>query len=187
MQNFIRLVTSSQIFAFFFILAFLLVIIAAVLTENNSLFVKLGWSMLALLGVFITITAFVSHAEARQSKRWPKVSAKLLSTGIRSSLGSGDGSNYTPVASYEYSYLGNDYTGSTIDFSASSGSENWAKKVIQQLEDKGIALTANVNPQNPEMSVLNPGVRLVHYLRYLIGPAMVIIGVLAALDIIHFK
>jgi len=180
------LVTSSTVFAFFYILAFIAVVVTAVLTDGALFWVKLSWAMLSILGVFITVTAYVSFQEARQSTRWPAVSAKLLSARVKSQMGSDSGRSYSPVVEYEFSFKGKDHTGNTIDYSGQSGSQAWAEKVLNELKSKGIALTVHVNPDNPEMNVLNPGVRFVHMLRYIVGPAMFVIGLLAALDILIF-
>ena len=185
-NKFIQLVTSSTIFAFFYILAFIIVVVMG-FSNGHVFWVKLGWLMLALLGVFITLTAFVSHAEARESTRWPTVPARLISARVRTSIGSSDDNTYTPEVEYEFTYNGKPYRGNTIDYSASSISESGANKVIQKIKDRGIALTVHVNPQDPQRNVLYPGVRLVHYLRYLIGPAMFIFGMLALLDMIDFS
>ena len=182
----IALVTSSTPFAFFYILAFIVVIATAIFTSGEPLWVKLSWGMLAMLGVFISLTAYVSFIEARQSRRWPATTARLLSASVHESIGSGSGNLYRPVVEYAFSHNGRDYKGTTIDYSGQSGSEAWAKKVISKLESKGHGLKVHVNPDDPETNVLNPGIRLVHLLRFIIGPAMVVFGVLAAFDVIVF-
>jgi hypothetical protein len=183
-NKFIHLVTSNNIFAFFYILTFIFVIVMA-FTNGGAFWVKLAWLMLALLGVFISITAFVSHAEARRSIRWPTVPARLINAGVRKSIGSDE--TYAPEVEYEFKFNGEKYRGNTIDYSASSRSETAAQKVIQKIKNKGVALTVHVNPQDPQRNVLNPGVQLVHYLRYLIGPAMFVFGMLALFDMIDFS
>ena len=180
----ITLVTKNALFAMGYIVIFIGVAFTAMITGGNPFWVKASWSMLSLLGIFVSIGAYVSHQEASQSKRWPTVSAKLLSTRVSSGLATGNQHTYSPVAEYEFSYMGKKYRGNTIDYSAASGSQAWAQKVIDQLQQRGIALVVSVNPENPEMNVLNPGVRLVHYMRYLIGPAMIVIGLLGVQEII---
>jgi len=186
-NKFINLVTSSTLFSFFYIMTFIVVISAALLTNGGEPWVKISWIMLSVLGVFTTLGAYVSYIEATQSNRWPAVSAKLLSAEVRSKVGSGSDQTYAPSVEYAFSFNGQDYKGNTVDYSAMSGSEAWAKKIIDVLKNKGAALTVRVNPEDPQMNVLNPGVRFVHLLRYIIGPAMIVFGLLAGLEIVDFK
>jgi len=180
----VALVTRNALFALVYILAFIGVVLTAVMTDGNPFWVNVSWVMLSILGVFVCVGAYVSHQQATHSNKWPTVSATLTSTRVVGGIATGNRSTYSPLAEYEFTYLGKKYKGNTIDYSAVSGSQAWANKVIAKLQQRGIALLVSVNPQNPKMNVLNPGVRLVHYLRYIIGPAMIVIGALGALGMI---
>ncbi len=180
----VTLVTKNPLFVLVYIVLFTAVGFTAVMTDGAPFWVNTSWMMLSLLGVFVSIGAYVSHQEASQSNKWPTVSATLLSTRVASGMATGNKQTYSPVAEYEFSYLGKKYKGDTIDYSAVSGSKAWANKVISQLQQQGVALVVSVNPDNPQMSVLHPGVRLVHYLRYIIGPAMIVTGILGVLGVI---
>ena len=184
-NKFVTLVTKNSLFVLVYILTFTAVGLTAVMTDGNPFWLKATWLMLSLLGVFVSIGAYVSYQEASQSKHWPTTSAKLLSTRVSSGLATANQHTYSPIVEYEFSFMGKKYKGNTIDYSAMSGSRAWAEKVIKQLQQRGIALLVSVNPQNPQMNVLNPGIRLVHYLRYLIGPAMIVIGILGVMEIIQ--
>lgn len=177
----ISMVTKNTAFVFGYILSFSIVVIITLLTWENMFWLILTWVMLSILGVFVTLGAYVSYIEASQSIRWPTVSAKLLSSRVSSGIGTGNKHTYRPIVEYEFSYLGKQYKGNTIDYSGRSGSKSWAKKVITDLQQKGIALRVSVNPDDPQMNVLKPGIRLVHYLRYIIGPAMIVTGIMGVM------
>ncbi len=183
-NKFINLVTKNSLFVFIYIVSFTAVGLTAIMTDGNPFWVKLSWAMLSILGVFVSLGAYFSHQEASQSNKWPTVSAKILMTKVMSGIATGNQHTYSPLVEYEFSYLGKKFKGNTIDYSAVSGSKAWAEKVVTELQQRGGTLTVSVNPDNPEMNVLNPGIRLVHYLRYLIGPAMIVIGILGIQEII---
>jgi len=181
-NKYLSLVTSNNRFSFVFILIFFAVTLTAMATGDNSFWSTLAWSMFSLLGLFIFFGGIVSHQQAAESKRWPKVGAKLLSARVYTKVG-GSSQEYAPSVEYAFKFHGREYKGNTIDYSDVSGSEARAKKIVKQLESQGAMLMVHVNPDNPEKNVLNPGVRFVHAARYIIGLAMIAIGLLYALEI----
>lgn len=182
-NKFILLVTSSNRFSFVFIVVFMAVILTAMATGGDAFWSKLAWYMLSVLGVFTFLGGIVSHQQASESKRWPKVSATLLSARVYSKV-SGSSQTYAPSVEYSFKFNGREYKGCTIDYSDTSASESWAEKAVKEIEKKSTMLMVHVNPENPEKNVLNPGVQFVHAARYVIGLAMVAIGLLYALEIL---
>ena len=181
----VKMLTSSTLFAFFYCLVCMVVVVTALLTQN-VIWINTSWILLSLFGVFITLAAYVSSIEALQSKRWPMVTAKLERSHVSTKLGTSSDSLYHPVVEYTFTYNGNQYSGNTVDFSASSGSKKWAQKIITDIESMGHGLKVYVDPNAPERNVIYPGIRLVHVLRYLIGPGMIILGILAVAGLIEF-
>lgn len=183
----IQFITSDARFAFVFSLCFIIVVAKAFLEGANSRWADSAWFMLSILGIIVSITAIVSFSEALESNKWPQLNANLISTSITSSSSRGGSVLYTPEVKYEYSYLNTVYEGNVIDYSAFSGSERRAQKIIKKIEKDGRFLQVHINPANPSTSVIYPGLRLVHLLRFIIGPAMCICGIIFGLNIVEIK
>jgi hypothetical protein len=185
-NKFIKFISDMR-FAILYILTFMFVFFMAAFKQAGSPWTEAAWFMLSLLGIIVSITALASFIEALSSKRWPQYNATLIESSVRSRTTSSGASGraYTPVARYEFSFNEKTYEGSQIDFSATSASEKWAQGVIDTLREKGEFLRVHVNPLDPTVSVIYPGVRLVHYLRFIVGPVMAISGVVFGLEIVE--
>lgn len=183
-NKFIKLITSDNRFAFIYIAILFFVGYMAVFKNAGYFWEATGWTMSSFLGVIITITAYTSSIQAIESRRWPQRTAKLISTKISHGRSSSDGFVYSPEVEYEYTFEGNKYNGNQIDFSAMSSSEAWAQKIIDKIRKNGETIVIYVNPEDPGISVINPGIRLVHLLRFIVGPAITIFSILFGLGTI---
>ncbi|PCK04098.1 MAG: hypothetical protein COA42_19520 [Alteromonadaceae bacterium] len=183
-SKFISLFISNTKFTFTFILLFLVVIYMAIFSEYGGYWQEAAWSMLSLLGIMITITAFFTLKEGLDSKHWPRHEAKLLSAGV-STMSSDGRTSYKPEVTYEFVYEGEQYKGTTFNYSESYGAKGWAQKQIDEIKERS-PLTVSVNPSNLAFNVIDPGIRLVHVLRFLIGPGLIVVGLLSLFEMIPY-
>lgn len=182
-----RLVTASSTFAGIYIFCFIGVIIASVATKGDPVWVKTGWIMLALLGLFVTLAGIASFKVAVASPRWPKTTARVVKSWI-SQYRTHSKSNrvvYSPMLEYEYEVAGQSYIGDCIDFSSYSGSQRQAQQILDDIGANRDYIQVYYSPNNPETSVILPGLRFVHFLRFFVGIAMMLIGTSAAIGATH--
>jgi hypothetical protein len=180
----IRLVTRSSAFAGIYLFSFFGVIACIFYTKGEPFWVKTGWAMFALLGVFVTVTGAVSFMQAYRSRYWPRAGATLTKAWVDESRLHDNRVVYSPMVEYEYTVGAKHYQGDCIDFSARSGSRRWAQRVLDSIGACGRLIQVHYSPDDPAVSVIDPGVRFVHLLRFLIGPAIVLVGMLSALGIL---
>ncbi len=183
-NKFIRFITSDMRFAVLYIFSFMFVIYMAVFEQAGPHWEEAAWSMLSILGVIIFITAIYSFTEALESKKWPKYNATLIEAYVTSGTTSDNGRVYSPNVRYKYSFQNKSYEGSQIDFSAASASEQWAQRIIDKIKNESQLLKVHVNPLQPDISVIYPGLRFVHFLRFIIGPAMAVAGIVFGFGIV---
>ena len=184
-NKYIKFIISNNWFAFFYIVAFFFVGYMAIFKKAGDSWVLVGWSMLSILGIIITITAYTTLTQALESKSWPQSIAKITKATVTEGRTTDNGQVHTPEVEYEYSFEGKHYKGCQVDFSSMSSTEKWAQGVIDKITKNGINITVFVNPYDPSVSVIFPGARLVHLLRFIVGPAMIIVGILFGLKLIE--
>ena len=184
MNSFIKLITSNNSFAFGYIAILFFVGYMAIFENAGTIWVSAGWILFSILGVIITITAYTSLIQAFESRSWPQHEARLLNANVRHGRASGNRLIYSPEVEYEFIFEGKPCKGYQIDFSAMSSTETWAQEVINKISANGNKIMVHVNPLDPEVSVIFPGIRFVHILRFIVGPAMTIAGILFCLEII---
>lgn len=179
----LQLVTTSQSFAALYIVCFLCVIIGSMFSTGDSLWAKTAWSMLALLGLFVTLTGVMSIKIASGSREWPKTTARRIKSWIAEDRTNGSALIYSPMVEYEYEVAGKNYAGDCIDFSSQSGSQRWAQKVLDEIGASRDYIQVHYSPNDHAISVICPGLRFVHFLRLLIGIAMILVGIVAAIGV----
>ena len=138
-------------------------------------------SIFILVGVATIITAIPDLIKANASRGWPKAEGKV----IESTLGSGPstsrsrGSIY-PEVHYDFSVNGKSYTGKKFAYGFfGSGNSKGPTKIINRYP-KGKAVTAYYMPENPEESVLEPGIKMGTCFLPCIGLPFFVFGCFAA-------
>lgn len=185
MELFLKIATGRHRAATYFLLVFMVVAPTAFFTDSVYLD-WFAWLMLAILGLFVSITGWVTLQEAIDSFSWPQVEAELTSVSIsRRSGSSGGGHVYAAKIQCRFEVEGVEYWGTEYDWSASAGSRASAERVKSEVEAMQ-PLVIRYKPQDPQINVINPGVRLVHFLRIVLGLAMMIVPMLIEMKIIRF-
>ncbi|MCU4743631.1 DUF3592 domain-containing protein [Natronoglomus mannanivorans] len=107
-----------------------------------------------------------------------EIDATVLETDIDRRSSSGSGSSYYPVVEFEYTYEGETYTSSNIDAADSRTSESSrssAQSVVNEYPE-GEAVTAYLDPAEPDEAFLETDRSWGPYLFALIGAGLTLAG-----------
>lgn len=167
--------TGRHRYGIYFLLIFMFVGPAALFTDYTWLD-AIAWFMLITLGIFILITGVVTLKEAKDSVNWPTVTSELSSASLTFSTGNSGVKSYAPVIKCKFDLDGSTYTGTEYDFSASYTSKDKAQNKID-LVKKMTPLVVYYKPSDPKISVIHPGVHSTHYLRLIIGIAVITVAI----------
>ena len=139
-------------------------------------------------GIGLSIWGHGMLDEAKASAKWPSVSGTILSSDVSVSQStSGSGSKkktstvYQPSISYKYEVNGKAYTSSrvtTSDYSSSSSKR--AYRIVNKYPE-GSTATIYYNPDEPYLSVLEPGATFMSYVPFACGLIFGGVGVLIML------
>ncbi len=117
------------------------------------------------------VAAVVSTSEAVESVRWPKANATL---GIcRVSRAGIESHSYSPSVQYSFEVDGQAYQGNSYNFAATNYSRSTVEKMIGDLLSNRDSFMIRYDPTDPSKNVVIPGVKTVHYIRALVGIAIV--------------
>ena len=159
---------GRTIYSYLFLLAFCIVVPLAIFAQVRALF-DVAWVISIILGIFIFTSGVVTTKEAYQSKLWPTVTVSDFECSLNI-----HSSKYSPSVECLFEVNGEIYSGTQYDFSDSYSSKASARMKIEKVKNRRY-IEVYYNPLNPSMNVLNPGVRVVHFLRLIIGAAIPII------------
>lgn len=112
---------------------------------------------LMLLLAWFTYSA-IGVAKALQAKRWPTVQGTVLSAEVKRGQSSKGSSKYIPMIRFSYEVDNAQYLSDQYSSTTARGSSMWAKEVISQYPAYS-KVTVHYNPENPEESILKPGLQ----------------------------
>ena len=173
--TFVKIVKGEHWLSISLLLLFMLVAPAAMFTDYMWLDV-LGWIMLISLGALIFLAGIMSYVDAKNSYRWPRVPAQLLSCSLRANSHNGR-LRYMPTVKCEFTVRGKQYDGAQYDFSASYLAKEVAQRQIDEVK-ANFPLLVYYKPSDPSISVIHPGVSYSHYLRIFFGLAAIVMPIL---------
>ena len=136
---------------------------------ENEFTIAVALIMVGILGIFIVVSAVVSTNEAFESLTWPKANATL---GICKVSGGVKGSYY-PAVNYSFEIAGQAYQGNAYILGDRTYSQSAAEKIIAEILSSKDNFTVSYNPVDPSMNVVKPGINSVHYVRAIVGIAIV--------------
>lgn len=166
MSTFKNIATGRSIYSTYFLLIFMVVAPTAFFTDWGWLD-HIAFGMLDTLGFFILITGFVTLSEGYKSKYWPKVAAYNVRYSLTFTMNNSS-KRYMPSVKCNYNVNGKKYAGTEYDFSSSYESKDASKKKVEELKQKG-DLFVHYKPNEPNISVVYPGIHFVHFLRLILG------------------
>lgn len=137
---------------------------------------------LLILGAwgFLLFKSAKPYLLGKGSQSWKKIKGVVDLSSIDRA-----GNDYCPKIIYRYTYNGKEYINDTYTF---LGTTSFSKKKAINTAQKyktGEAITVFINPNNPSISVLVPGVHFFQYLA-LIGITMLFLGAAFIVEILNF-
>ncbi len=144
-------------------------------------------------GIFLALGGGLSYwgwnilQDAQASSTWPTAEGRVTSSEVARVSDADGGVTYSPKIIYEYTANGVQYEGHTIKFGENTyGSKRKADGIAA---DYAIGKTVIVyyDPQEPERSVLEPGVSGGSYIVLGMGVLFALIGLVASVLIVIFR
>ncbi len=117
-------------------------------------------SPLLIFGIstpYILYPQYLAWRWGKASKRWPRIRGKITYSGITSY-----NRGYLPKVEYEYVVGQQYYKGKRVQFGVRTNiSRNQAQEAIASY-DVGKRVTVRYHPNNPKLSILEPGISNFH-------------------------
>lgn len=124
------------------------------------------FGLLALIWIFLTFLAFRLLMRGISSRNWPHVKGEILASGI--AIDNYEGKSYQCQVSYSYKVGNSKYVGKKISlFDFGSGFKMLAKSHLKKYP-KGRKVSIYYSPQNVNLAILEPGVKI-SYILYVVG------------------
>lgn len=118
------------------------------------------------------------------SRRWPKVQGRIESSEIETTYRqSHDSTSYAPSIAYSYSVDGKVYWGRGISSGDHSGSRKRAERIVAKYFC-GLAVEVSYDPEDPNLSLLEPGFAPASLWIFLMGAVFTTAAILGFLGII---
>ncbi len=136
---------------------------------------RLFSSLFAFVGVIIFIFGVYDYKNAQASKDWPFVEGKIVSSAVYKSY-SNKKYMYEAKISFTY-YLNNTpHTGNKVSFNDYKASYSSRAEDVVSRYPQGSVVRVYYNPQNPNESVLEPGLGFGSFFIVIVGVIFAFIG-----------
>jgi len=142
-------------------------------------------SSILSMGVFLLIGMGLSYwgwnilQDARASASWPTIDGKVVKSEVTHSIDSDGGDSYSPEITYVYIVNNEQLANKTIKFGENSYSSRKKAEGIAASYPVGKNVTVYYDPQQPDKSVLEPGVSGGSYIVLGIGVLFILITLIA--------
>ena len=113
---------------------------------------------LAALSIWIIVSISTNIYLSVVSRHWPTATARITSSGVYAH-GKGVGVSWNPVVEYEYEVGGAIHHSSKIRYLMRAFYNVDEANDVQSVYPTGRTVTASYDPQDPERSVLEPGLQ----------------------------
>jgi len=169
---------------------FSLVTVASILSAlylESTFSINLALIFVSIFGVFIMVSALASSTEAVESLSWPKTKAILgickVSTHSVGNIGS---ESYYPTIQYSFVVNDKTYHGRNYILGDRTYSRLAVEKIIDNVNLNKDDFEVSYNPSDPSLNVIKPGVNEVHYVRGLVGLAVIVFCICELFEWTHF-
>jgi hypothetical protein len=139
--------------------------------------------MLAIFGLIGGGLAFWGWnilQDARASASWPTADGIVSSSEVDHSTDAEGGDSYSPEVDYQYTIDGQNHINDTIKFGENSYNSRRRAEEITATYPVGRQVTVYYDPEQPDKSVLEPGVTAGSYIVLGIGVLFIVIALLVA-------
>jgi hypothetical protein len=124
-----------------------------------------------LTAMALVAFGFFAHTmyEGWASRPWPVADGMVLSSEVRTHT-TENRTSYSPIIHYKYQVHGKWYTGSRLAFGFSNRSREASSDIVEGYA-AGTSIPVHYDPNQPENSVLQPGVHSINWLAFVFGAA----------------
>jgi len=134
-------------------------------------------------GIAVSIWGWNEMESAKASMGWPTTEGTVISSEVekhRSTTGTGSkrrtSTTYEAEVLYEYAANGTTYSSTRVSFGGSGGSSSQAREIVNRYP-KGKMVSVHFDPEQPDVSVLEPGVSFGCYVPIGIGVVFTVVGI----------
>ncbi len=124
--------------------------------------------------------------KAYESVHWPSVQGAIIVSHFSSDSDS-DGTTYKADIGYDYSINGQNLSGSTVSFGAPNSSNASEIRAIVNHYPLGALVPVYYNPDDPSISVLEPGINWSIFFIAGIGALFLLVGLIMAVQALKGK
>ncbi len=129
--------------------------------------------LFAIIGLLGIIWCLVIISRSIDSERWPRIDCTILDSGVQQVVG--EFQEYRAIIRYSYTVNGVAYEGNTVRLGRSSIWKSAADTLAKRYP-KGSVARLSIDPNNPQRSVLVPGVSPSIYLLLVVFTGFLLIG-----------
>ncbi len=112
---------------------------------------------LALLSLWLVLHLSSNFYFSLASAHWPKATARVVSSGVYAS-GAGTGATFSPQVKYEFEAAGRSYRSGNIRYLLGTFYNADSAAEVESAYPAGRLVSVAYDPQDPNRSVLEPGV-----------------------------
>ncbi len=140
------------------------------------------WSAV-LLGILALYVGISNVLNARESSSWPSVEGKITKSEVRIRVGSSGEQSVSSSATYhadiEYDYAveGENLKGTRIAFGDLGTADPADADTIRDKYPKGTDVTVYYKPKEPQLSLLEPGLKISAWFPVFFGIPFLLVGV----------
>jgi len=146
---------------------------------KKRILVNLFLSIFVIVGIVVAIQGKKMLATAKESANWPYVQGEVISSEMevrKETDDDGTSVTYSAEVLFEYEVAGTVYSANRVSFGQySSGAPGLARKILNKYP-AGTVVKVYYNPDDPEISVLEPGTTFSTYLVLIGGLVFVFFG-----------
>lgn len=133
-----------------------------------------------LVGLGLSVWGWTILQDARASASWPSAEGRVIGSEVTRSTDADGGDSYSPEVTYSYTVENASYTNDLIKFGENAyGSRNKAEEIAANYP-VGRAVTVYYDPEQPDLSALEPGVTAGSFIVLCIGAFFVGISLIIA-------
>ncbi len=174
--RFMKILLDTALGKNVYTICFLVVVVNSVVLAvmfENVFTITVSLILVGIFGIFIVVSAVVSTSEAIESLKWPKVNATLGICKVSTHSGGPGSTSYYPSVNYSFEIDGQAYNGNFYILGSRTYSQSTVEKIIADILSNRDSFMVSYNPADPSMNVVKPGINSVHYVRALVGIAIV--------------
>lgn len=133
-----------------------------------------------LLGVGIGYAGIATLLRAHASTEWPVVEGRVMHAAVEHKRGNKGGTTYSAEVQYDYVVNGVTHSSNRVAFGSISSSDPSGARNVVNRYPKGKTVAVRHSPEDPSLSVLEPGVHGSAWFVPAFGGAFFLVGCCAA-------